>query len=230
VTLVDITHAVPPQNIRHAALVLSEVTRHFPPNTVHVAVVDPGVGTEREIVYVRFGPQQYVAPDNGLLSHLALGNRPSTIRAVTNPAYWLPTVSHTFHGRDIMAPVAARLTLGLEPEQLGPPRDRLVELAWPEVRVSARKIEGAVQAIDSFGNLITNITAAALADVPRDESLSIVCDEHETRGLFETYADQPEMTFMALIGSSGYLELAIVGESAALMLGVPVGSPVVVSW
>jgi S-adenosylmethionine hydrolase len=228
--LVDVTHAVPPQNIRHAALVLSEITPYFPSDTVHVAVVDPGVGTQREIVYARIGLQQYIAPDNGLLSHLALRVPPSTIRAVTNPAYWLPSVSHTFHGRDIMAPVAAHLTLGLEPDVLGPPRDRLVELAWPEVRVAARKIEGAVQSIDSFGNLITNITSDALANVPRDESLSVVCDEHETRGLFTTYADQPPMTFLALIGSSGNLELSIVGESAALMLGIPVGSPVVVSW
>jgi S-adenosylmethionine hydrolase len=96
--------------------------------------------------------------------------------------------------------------------------------------LAANKIEGTVQAIDSFGNLITDITADALAAAPRGDDVSITCDEHETRGIFRTYADQPEMTLIALVGSTGKLELAIVGESAAIMLGIRVGTPVVVAW
>ena len=228
--IVDVTHGIPPQDIRQGALVLHEVARWFPPGTIHVAVVDPGVGTDRRIIFARLGEQLFLAPDNGLLSRLALSTPPSTIVTVTRPEHWLPEVSATFHGRDILAPVAARLSLGLDPGELGERVDEMVLLNWTEACVSAAKIEGTVQSIDSFGNLITNIPADALVNVPRGEETAIVCDEHETRGIFTTYADQPEMTLIALVGSSGHLELAIVGESAAMMLGVRVGTPVTVQW
>jgi hypothetical protein len=229
-TLVDITHAISPQNIREGALALDQATRWFPADTIHVAVVDPGVGMSRKIVYARIAEHHFIAPDNGLLSRLALRTRPSTIITVTEPEFWLPAVSATFHGRDIMAPLAARLSLGLEPSKLGPPQAGLVELRWPEARVSGKKIDGLVQSIDSFGNLITNIPADALTNVPRGEDTAVVCDEHETRGIFTAYGEQPPMTLIALVGSSGHLELAIVDDSAALMLGVTVGTPVTVTW
>jgi S-adenosyl-L-methionine hydrolase (adenosine-forming) len=229
-TLVDITHGIGPQDIRGGALVLAEMTPWFPPETIHVAVVDPGVGTARRIIYARMGQHDFIAPDNGLLSRLALCTRPSTIITVTEPAFWLPAVSATFHGRDIMAPLAARLSLGLEPSRLGPPQQELHELPWPEARVTEKRIQGTVQSIDSFGNLITNIPADALVNVPRGEDVAITCDEHETRGIFQAYAEQPPMTLIALVGSSGHLELAIVDDSAAIMLGVTVGTPVTVSW
>jgi S-adenosylmethionine hydrolase len=230
VTLVDITHAIPAQNVRQAALVLAEATPWFPPETIHLAVVDPDVGTSRNIVYARIGKHDFVAPDNGLLSRLALGDRPSTIITVTEREFWLPAVSATFHGRDIMAPVAARLSLGLEASRLGSPQRELQMLEWTEACVADKRIEGTVQSIDSFGNLVTNIPADALVNVPRGEEVAVVCDEHETRGIFHTYADQPEMTLIALVGSSGHLELAIVGDSASIMLGVRVGTPVTITW
>jgi S-adenosyl-L-methionine hydrolase (adenosine-forming) len=229
-TIVDITHAIPPQNVRAGALVLAEAARWFPPDTIHVAVVDPGVGTGRKIVYARMGEQHFVAPDNGLLSRLALVASPSTIITVEEPEFWLPEVSATFHGRDIMAPVAARLSLGLDPSRLGRRQSELERLEWTEARVAANKIEGSVQSIDSFGNLITDIPAGALAGAPRGEETVIFCDDHETHGIFNTYADQPEMTLIALVGSSGKLELAIVGDSAAVMLGITVGTPVTITW
>jgi len=203
----------------------------FPPDTIHVAVVDPGVGTQRRLIYLRAGTQQFLAPDNGLLSRLALGASEPTIISLTKPEFWRHSVSATFHGRDILAPVAARLSMGLPPEQLGTPRRELVSLTWPEVRVSAGKIEGRIESIDSFGNLISDITADKLEGLPRGEQqVSIECDEHETHGIFRTYADQPEMTLIALVGSAGRLELAIVGESAAAMLGVKAGTPISVKW
>ncbi len=229
-TVVDISHSIHHQDVRHGALVLERTTRWFPPDTIHVAVVDPGVGTARAILYARIGEHDFLAPDNGLLSRLALSNPPSTIIGVCDPQFWLPSVSATFHGRDILAPVAARLSLGLEPARLGAVRQQMVRLDWPEACVTERKIEGTVQEIDSFGNLVTNIKADALANVPRGEEVTVACDEHETQGIFTTYADQPQMTLIALVGSSGNLELAIVGDSAALMLGVPVGTPVTVKW
>jgi S-adenosylmethionine hydrolase len=129
-----------------------------------------------------------------------------------------------------MAPVAARLSLGLDPARLGPRQHEIERLDWTEARVAATKIEGSVQSIDSFGNLITDIPAEALAAAPRGEEVAIVCDDHETRGIFNTYADQPEMTLIALVGSSGKLEQAIVGDSAAIMLGITIGTPVTITW
>ena len=228
--LVDLTHGVPAQDIRYAAIVLDEISPWFPAGTIHVAVVDPGVGSERKIIYARIGPQQYLAPDNGLLSRLARRRSPSTIIHVARPEYWLPTVSATFHGRDILAPVAAHLSLGLAPEALGERRQELVTLDWVEAIVTRGKIEGKIESIDSFGNLISNITAEQLADVPRGDEVTVECDEHQTQGIFKTYSDQPEMTLIALVGSSGKLELAIVGDSAKIMLGVSVGTPIVVKW
>ncbi len=114
-TIVDLTHSIGPQNVRQAALVLDELARWFPPDSIHVAVVDPGVGSERRIVYAHIGEGHFLAPDNGLLSRLARRVPPSTIRTVTEAEFWLPAVSATFHGRDIFAPVAARLSLGLAP-------------------------------------------------------------------------------------------------------------------
>jgi hypothetical protein len=129
-----------------------------------------------------------------------------------------------------MAPVAARLSLGLAPDALGEPLECLTPLAWPEVQKLANHIDGQVVEVDSFGNLITNITREMLADVPTDESVTVTCDEHETHGIFAAYADQPPMTFLALVGSGDRLELAIVDESAAMMLGVRAGTPVRVKW
>jgi hypothetical protein len=228
--IVDLTHSIEPQNVRQGALVLAETTPCFAPDTIHVAVVDPGVGSDRKIVYAEINGRRYIAPDNGLLSSLARRNRPDRIIELAEPEFWLPNVSATFHGRDVMAPVAARLGLGLDPTRLGPTLREIVHLDWPEVCIVPGKIEGSVESIDSFGNLITDVTQAALADVPRDESTTIRCEEHETNGIFTTYADQPELTLIALIGSSGRLELAIVNENASLMLGVKVGDRVTVAW
>jgi S-adenosylmethionine hydrolase len=228
--IVDISHAVAPRDIRGGALVLAEACRWFPQGAIHVAVVDPGVGSKRRIIYAQMGGHHFVAPDNGLLSRLALSNRPDKIISVEDPAHWMPEVSRTFHGRDIMAPVAARLSLGLAPEQLGTPTDHLVELPWAEAQQVPNRIDGEVIEVDSFGNLVTNITREMLDGVPRNDSVIISCDDHETMGIFATFSDQPPMTFMAHVGSTGRLELAIVDENASAMLGVKVGAPVRVSW
>jgi S-adenosylmethionine hydrolase len=129
-----------------------------------------------------------------------------------------------------MAPVAAHLGLGVDPSELGPPLERMIELEWEEASKVQGKISGKVESVDSFGNLITNITRAQLADVPRDESVTIDCDGHETQGIFETYGQQPPMTLIALIGSSDMLEIAIVDDSAKIMLGSGVGAAVTVTW
>jgi S-adenosylmethionine hydrolase len=229
-TIVDITHSIPPQDIPAGAIALEEAAFCFPTNTIHIAVVDPGVGTERRIVYAEFESHHFIAPDNGLLSRLAFRGPPAKMVHITDRRFWLPDVSATFHGRDIMAPVAARLSLGLPPGELGPALDRLTELPWPEVQRVANQIDGEVIEVDSFGNLITNITSDMLKGVPTDESVIVTCDEHETQGIFKTYSDQPPMTLVALVGSGKKLELAIVDDSASIMLGVKKGAPVRISW
>ncbi len=228
--IVDLSHTVPAQDVRHGAIALAESAPYFPADTIHVAVVDPGVGTERRIVYARIGSQQYIAPDNGLLSRLAAAEPPSKIVSLDEPRFWLPRVSNTFHGRDIMAPVAARLSLGLSPDELGRPQQTLVPLVWREAERVANRISGEVIEVDSFGNLVTNITREQLAGVPTGESVTITCDEHVTQGIFQTYSDQPPMTLIALVGSGDKLELAIVNENASMMLGVTVGATVTVAW
>lgn len=228
--IVDLTHGVPPQDIAAGAWTLVDHVPAFPPRTIHVVVVDPGVGTSRRAIFAEIGPWQFVAPDNGLLACLARRWPVSTIRELTEPQWWRHPVSRTFHGRDIFAPVAAHLALGLDPARLGPLQTTLTQLAWPEVLIVPGMIQGTVRTVDSFGNLVTDISADALRDTPRDESVRIECDEHETLGIYQTYGDQPQMTFMAVVGSSGFLELSIVGDSAAMMLGVRPGAKVTVKW
>jgi S-adenosyl-L-methionine hydrolase (adenosine-forming) len=228
--IIDISHAVPARDIRAGAIALAETACWFPPGTIHVVVVDPGVGSKRRVIYAEMCGQHFLGPDNGVLSRLAAKERPAKIVGVEDPKYWQPEVSRTFHGRDIMAPVAARLSLGLAPEKLGPTVQQLVELPWAEVQQVPNRIEGEVIEVDSFGNLITNITQSMLEGVPRGDTVIINCDEHETQGIFATFSDQPPMTFMAHVGSTGRLELAIVDENASAMLGVRVGAPVCVSW
>jgi S-adenosyl-L-methionine hydrolase (adenosine-forming) len=228
--IVDLSHSVQPRDIRAGAIVLAETAPWFPTDSIHIAVVDPGVGSNRRIVYAHIGKQHFIAPDNGLLSRLAMLVPPSKIVSIEEPRHWMPAVSRTFHGRDIMAPVAARLSAGLSPDELGRPLKQLVEMSWAEVHQVPNRIEGEVIEIDSFGNLITNITRAMLDSVPSRDCVLITCEEHETQGIFATFSDQPPMTLMAHVGSTGRLELAIVDENASAMLGVKVGAPVRVSW
>jgi S-adenosylmethionine hydrolase len=229
-TIVDITHDVPHQDVKRGAIVLDDVTGRFPPETIHIAVVDPGVGTARAILYAKIGSQQYIAPDNGLLSRLAARTKPSKLLRLADPVFWLPEVSSTFHGRDIMAPVAAHLSLGIDPDLLGPPMQYPAVLSWHEVKITENRIEGEVLEIDSFGNLITNITTAMIANRPADHRVCVVFNIYETWGIYHTYGNQLSGTLCAVIGSNDRLELAIVGDNAARRLGIEIGTPVVLAW
>ncbi|MBN1588759.1 MAG: SAM-dependent chlorinase/fluorinase [Pirellulales bacterium] len=229
-TIVDITHAIPPQDVREGAVVLENIAHRFPDGTIHVVVVDPGVGTERAIVYAKIGGHHFIAPDNGVLSRVAKRTAPVEVIRLENTEYWLDKVSSTFHGRDIMAPVAAHLSLGIEPSRFGPPHGELGQLEWPNAVRRQDRVEGVVLKVDSFGNLITNITADMLVGQPTDGRACVICSIYETWGIYQTYGDQPRGTLIALIGSDGCIELSIVGESAAERLGIQVGVPVIVAW
>lgn len=230
VTLVDITHDVPPQDIYHAAVVLDDVTPHFPDDTIHLCVVDPGVGTARALVYARLGRQHYLAPDNGLLSLVARRSDVTSGIALTNPDYHQHPVSATFHGRDILAPVAGHLSLGLAPEKLGPAHRLQQGLAGPPVVHAAQSVTGAVLLVDHFGNLISNITRGMLpADVPR-EALRVTCGQVRCEAFVTTYGDVAARRLVALIGSSDRVEIALTGGSAAAALGLAAGAPVQIAW
>lgn len=229
-TIVDLTHSIPPQDVAAGAYALEDTCLFFPLGSIHVAVVDPGVGTSRALIYAEIAGHSFICPDNGLLTRLAKRHTPTKIIRIVEEQFYRRPVSSTFHGRDIMAPVAAQLSLGLEPERLGPPHAELIRLPQPRAERMANKIQGQVVTVDSFGNLITNITREMLAGVPTDESVTVRCDEHETQGIFNSYGEQPPMTLVALIGSNDSLEIAIVDDSAKIMLGVGVGAPVEVSW
>lgn len=228
--IVDLTHGIRPQDVRHAAVVLEDVTDRFPADTLHVVVVDPGVGTDRALVYARIGRQHYLCPDNGLLSRLARRTPPAKVIKLDRPEFWLQPVSNTFHGRDILAPAAAHLSLGTIPERLGSPLKRLVDLDWPEVRLAPNRIEGSVILVDSFGNLITDITQKMLTGKVTDKRAHLVCGIRESWGIQRTYADMPPGSFIALIGSSSRLELAIVDGSAAARFNIKPGTKVTITW
>ncbi len=228
--LIDLTHSIPPQDIAAGARVLAETVPWFPSGTLHVVVVDPGVGSERRILYVEWRDQRILLPDNGLVTCLAEKEKPIRMLVLENRDWWHLEVAPTFHGRDIFAPVAAQLSQGRDPEGLGPAVSTIVTLPLPKAARVGQKIEGEVVEIDSFGNLVTDIGQDLLDGVPRDDRVRVACDEHETFGIFSTYAEQPSMTLIALVGSGGNLELAIVDESAAIMLGVRCGAKVTLEW
>jgi S-adenosyl-L-methionine hydrolase (adenosine-forming) len=225
--VIDVSHDIEPQNVKQGAIVLAETTPWFPTGAIHVAVVDPGVGTSRRMVYVKIGEQQYLAPDNGLLSLLAKRTKPTQVVELANEKLWRSEVSNTFHGRDILAPVAAQLSLGLSPSELGPAVAELKMLDWPEPKVTGRRIDGIVQWVDRFGNLISNIRRDVLPD---GSELRIRCAGREIQSLEKAYGDRAAKSLIALVGSSGFLEIAVVNGSAAELLNVAAGEPISIEW
>lgn len=229
-TIVDVTHSIPPQDVMSGAMVLADTAFHFPPGTVHVAVVDPGVGTQRGIVAACIDQQWFVSPDNGLLTAVEEDRKISELRAVENERLWREAISHTFHGRDIMAPVAAHLASGVDPQQIGPLHAKLTRLPWSSPKVGDRQVEGEVVFIDSFGNALTNIRrrhVEKLSDTATD--FSVTCCDHVLVCLSKTYGESPPQTPVALLGSSDRLEIALVNGSAARTLGISVGQKVVLN-
>ncbi len=223
VTIVDICHEVERHDIRGGMFLLSACYRYFPPGTIHVAVVDPGVGTARRGLALSAAGALFVGPDNGIFSFaLAQADDGERIAIqLTNSSYWLPSPSATFHGRDIFAPVAAHLSLGVPIHELGTPLDtrELVRLSLPLVHRGKDGLVGEVVHVDRFGNLVTNITRADLAHL----SMPVVeIGGKGTVGLRDTFGDGKAGELIALIGSTGYLEIAVCQGSAqqALAAGV----------
>jgi S-adenosylmethionine hydrolase len=229
-TIVDVTHSVAPQDVAGAAHILADVCRRFPAGAIHVVVVDPGVGTDRAIVYAEVGAGRYLAPDNGVLTLVAERDAPSRLIRLAERRYWLEPVSSTFHGRDIFSPVAAHVSLGVGPESLGPNHERLVQLELPRPRVLADRIVGRIVQIDAFGNLITNIESTMLPAGRSRADLRVECQGRTEVGMVSVYAERHAGSLVALIGSGGRLEIAVVDGNASRTLSASVGEEVIVRW
>lgn len=222
VRLVDLSHEITPQDVRQAAYVLARATPYFPPGTIHLAVVDPGVGSRRRPLLVRAGQALYVGPDNGLFT-LALAGPDAQAFELDRPEFWGPAVSRTFHGRDIFAPVAAHLATGVPPERLGRPVADPVRLELPRpTRHPDGHITGQVVYVDRFGNLISDVPAVWVAG---GRWLCQVAGR-QIPDLSRTYAEATPGALVALIGSEDTVEVAVRDGSAARQLGVREGEPI----
>jgi hypothetical protein len=210
--IVDVTHEVPGQDTQAAGLHLRSAVPFFPPGTLFVAVVDPGVGTNRRVLYGESARYRFLAPDNGLLSLLETKERVRTIRSVTNRAFMRSRISNTFHGRDVFAPVAAWLSLDTDPADLGPIVRSMVKSEWkpPRPRPDG-SISGKILSIDRFGNLITDIPASAIRNPRRSVVMYL---DQRIEGISKTYGDARKGDLIAVVGSTGTLEIAKVGERA----------------
>ena len=224
VRIVDLTHEIAAGDIREGALFLAAALPHFPEDAVHFAVIDPGVGANRNAIAARFARFTVVCPDNGLLTLVARNHPIVEARIITNPALMLKNISATFHGRDVFAPVAAALASGTPFSDLGPAVAELVTLDLPTPRQSEPNlIVGEVIHVDRFGNLITNIRRATLADhKPR----VFRAGKHAWRELYRTYSDVEKGASLVLFGSADYLEISVHLGSASAMLGLTRGDTI----
>ena len=249
--LVDLTHQIAPQNVAQGAFALGVSYRYFPSDAIHVAVVDPGVGTSRRPILLQTPHGSFVAPDNGLLSRVLsdyLPDPPTSLETVevppvlrafhlTNPDYWLHPVSSTFHGRDVFTPVAAHLSRGVAPESLGEPTTQLTWLPLPQPRVTPEGIGGEIIYCDVYGNLISSIPATLLEG---REISEVRIRGRSIRRLSATFLDVDDSAqasilergpeLIALFGSHGYLEVAVPNGSAAAVLSAGPGEPVTVTF
>jgi S-adenosyl-L-methionine hydrolase (adenosine-forming) len=225
--IADISHSVSPQNVLEGAFALWRAYPFFPPGTVHVAVVDPGVGTQRRPVAARLGAHCFVGPDNGLFTPMYLdaekNSWPVEIVHLTNAKYFLPEVSSTFHGRDIFTPVAAHLASGVPLGDLGAVVTDPIRLTLPQPEKTPTGWRAHITVVDVFGNLTTDLPAEALVDHP---NVTFRFHGQEIHGLVTSYGRARPGELVALVDSESFVEIAIVNGSAAQVTGAQVGDVV----
>jgi S-adenosylmethionine hydrolase len=226
VQIVDITHAIPPQDVHGAAFLIDSAYRYFPTGTIHVIVVDPGVGSERRAIVCQTETAYFVCPDNGILTHIHHNEKHAHAVAVENSAYFLPQVSNTFHGRDIFAPVAAHLSRGVPISKLGNPVTQPVQLALPKPQVTEEMVIGHIIWIDSFGNLVTNISHDILESLEQRNGVVIHAGSTQLSHLNRSYAESAIGEVLAIVGSSNRLEISINQGDAAQVLGLKRGDTI----
>ncbi|MFM8635781.1 MAG: S-adenosyl-l-methionine hydroxide adenosyltransferase family protein [Planctomycetia bacterium] len=220
ITLVDLSHDVPPHDIRAATWLVGQACAAFPAGTLHLVVVDPGVGTSRRLLWARVGNQEFICPDNGVLSWAATKATVMEARQLTTPA----NASSTFHGRDVIAPAAVRLLDGVSPESLGPLVTDIVMLPWPVPRETDRDVGGEVIHVDAFGNLVTNLPTSLLPRLERYGMMHV--GPHAITTVVRAYGDAAPGTAVALVGSQGFLEVAVVEGRADSRFSARPGTPV----
>jgi S-adenosyl-L-methionine hydrolase (adenosine-forming) len=224
--IVDINHHVAPFDILDGALAIANVYRYFPPRTIHVVVVDPGVGTERRPLLVSGEKQYFIAPDNGVLS-MIFERESCTVRHITAEHYFLSPVSPTFHGRDVFAPTAAWLAKAWQSEAFGEEITDHVKFTMPKAKPAGQAVKGVVLRVDVFGNLMTNLTTE---DVPAEAvtsgAIKLSVNGKEVRRIATTFALGTAGEPIAVFGSAGYLEIAVNRGNAARTLGVNRGAEV----
>lgn len=229
VPILDLCHEIYPGDIQSAAFALHMAFPYLPEDAILVAVVDPGVGTGRMGVAVELGGRIFVGPDNGLLSWIVSRYPPSSIVNLTNDRFFLKPVSTTFHARDIFAPVAAHLSKGVQLSEFGPSVSALTTFPLPKVAVDLQSIRGEVVYVDRFGNLVTNIERPVFDDwlaTHQDSNVVINLGSVEIQGISSTYDDAQAGHAVAVFGSSGFLEIAVTGGSAAKTFSATRGVPV----
>jgi S-adenosylmethionine hydrolase len=227
VQIVDITHFIPPQDIREGAYTLSRTVPFFPKETVHIYVVDPGVGTRRRPLAARLGDHFFVGPDNGLLTLLVedaeLNRQPIEFIHLNRPQFWLPKISRTFHGRDIFSPVAAHLANGVPLQELGTPFNDPVRLELSRPQQTDTGWNAHIISIDTFGNLTTDLSASMLPDSANAQFRLLGM---EVNGVSDSYGDKQPGELVAVVDSEEFIELALVNGNAAQKLGSKVGDVV----
>jgi len=226
--VIDLSHGVPAHNVMAGALILQHAVRYFAAGTIHVVVVDPGVGSPRKPILIEHAGHFYIGPDNGVLSLALEGKPPERIIELTNADFYLPRISQTFHGRDIFAPVAAHLTLGVPPNEFGKRLDTLENLSLPQIIRGENQLDGEIIYADGFGNLFTNIRERDLTGLPK-ERLQIGMAEVPLGGLVTTYASVGTGEFACLFNSWGLLEIAINKGSVTQQTGAKIGDKVTVT-
>jgi S-adenosylmethionine hydrolase len=230
--IVDITHGISAGSIQEGSTIIKEAYRYFPPGTIHVGVVDPGVGGKRRPIAVVAEGHFFVGPDNGLFWPIIEAHPRTEVIHLTEKGYWMDTISSTFHGRDIFAPVATYLSRGIDPYLLGEKVDNPITLNHPFVRSEHNLLVGEVIRVDHFGNLITNITGEELSEFCASEGPIVTIGGLALKGIRTTYGDVDEGEPLALIGSSNVLEIAVNRSSAIAELGddCGVGAKVIVRF
>ncbi len=225
VQIVDICHMIQPQNVTEAALILYHAAPYYPPKTIHVVVVDPGVGTTRRAIALRWGEQFFVGPDNGVVTLLLeyAKKLKQSVECVNldKSQFWLSHVSNIFHGRDIFAPVAAHIANGHKLQEVGSSiHDELVHLTFPKPKKMGMEWQGEVIHIDHFGNVVTNIFKEHLGNTSK---IIVKISKKEVQGIVKTFGDKKPGDIIALYGSDNQLIISMVNGNAAQKIGSKVG-------
>ncbi|MCB9462743.1 MAG: SAM-dependent chlorinase/fluorinase [Candidatus Eisenbacteria bacterium] len=228
IRIVDITHHVAPTDVLEASLVLESSYPYFPVGAVHVAVVDPGVGTNRRPILVVAQDHYFVGPDNGTFTRILESGTVEAVFVIENPSLMLADISNTFHGRDVFAPAAAYVARGVAPSEFGRQVSDAVRVALPEPKIYANQLAGEVVYIDSFGNVITNISKKQFDENVGRRAVRIRLNGKVVDQVHRSYLEGPQGRLLALFGSSNLLELAVAGGRADRRIGAGKGDTVFV--